>query len=97
MGYPTVVRCYLEIEDAGYYCDDVCSILLDEFTRTKDLSSQESKLLIEALNKWQNGNAKCKSEQITLIGDVLFQKQGFKLEFVKFAGHLFLGGSKNDF
>lgn len=97
MDYPTVVRCYLEIKAGDYHCEDVCALLLEEFSRSKDLSSQESKLLIEAVNKWQNGNAECKSEQITLIERVLFKKEGFKLEFAKFADHRLHGGSKNEF
>ena len=97
MDYPTVVRCYVEIMAGDYYCEDVCALLLEEFSRSKDLSSQESKLLIEALSKWQNGNAECKSEQIALIGRVLSEKEGYQLEFAKFAAHRLSGGSKNDF
>jgi hypothetical protein len=97
MDYPTVMRCYLEIRDSGHYCDDVCDNLIDEFAGSADLSTQESKLLIEALNKWQNGNAGCKSEQITLLWDVLCEKEGFQLEFAEFTCHCLSGGCKNDF
>lgn len=97
MDYQTVVRCYLEIQAGGDYSEDVCVLLLEEFSKSKDLSSQQSILLIDALTKWQNGSAECKSEQITLIRDVLFQKPGFKSEFAKFADHRLHGGSRNDF
>lgn len=91
------MRCYLEIKAGDYYCEDVCVLLVEEFSKSKDLSSEKSKLLIEAINKWQNGNAGCKSEQMRLIERVLFEKEGFKLEFAKFVDHQFSGGSKNNF
>ncbi|OQA91201.1 MAG: hypothetical protein BWY26_01100 [Elusimicrobia bacterium ADurb.Bin231] len=97
MDYSTVMRCYLEIRDGGYYCDDVCGNLIGEFVGSEELSPQESKLLIEALNKWQKGNTECKSEQIKLLWDVLSKKEGFRLEFAKFSCHCLFGGSKNDF
>ena len=97
MHYQTVIRCYLEIKVGGHYSDDVCELLFDEFCESKDLSSQESKLLIDALTKWQNGSAECKSEQIKLIEGILSQKQGFMLEFARFGAHRLGGGPRKDF
>jgi hypothetical protein len=85
----------LEIKNDGYYAEDICDLLHEEFCQSQDLSPYESNLLIDALNKWQTGE--CRPKQIKLIERVLFEKQGFILEFAKYTKHVLRGGSKNNF
>ena len=97
MDYKTVLSCLSEIIDCGPYAEDVCELLFDEFNHSRDLSSQESMKLIDALSKWQRGNKECRLKQIQLIEGVLIKKQGYRLELARYIRHRLSGGLRNDF
>jgi len=59
---------------SGPYSEEVCDILLEEFSSSEDISYQESEQLKDALFKWEHGDKGCRVAQLQTIARILSDK-----------------------